>query len=226
MPKELIHSIILICVIFLSLFFSKSPLKEYDLQVAAALFLILYVSKKIIIPRGIQSKLLESVIFTFVVTSVVIVTGGTESHFFFLLYFLLFAASLLLEPFISLTLTVGYIVMFLLTLPETASFESLIPVISIAFISPLALFMGQEYIQIRQSGSHIQKLSTKVTQQDQNTLLFMALVIKNHVKSIKDAAENFMGDEELAEIKKHANRLERMIDQFEKNPEGKTEEGS
>lgn len=208
MNKEIIHSIVLIFAIVLTFIFPKTHLAQYDLQFSAILFIIFFIAKKYL-PKSEKSRLLESVIFTLVILTIVNTTGGLTSPFFFLIYFLLFSLSLLLEPIISITTSFTLIIFYLLTLPENQSLKNLFPIFSLAFITPFSLFLGQQYLEN-------QKLKTKNQKFKENTFLFLSLILKNHLKNIKKAVENFMGEKQLEEIKKSANRMEKLIEKFEK----------
>ncbi len=206
--KEIIHSIILIATIGITFLFPKTNLVQYDLQIAAVLFIFLFVAKRFLIPRDTPSKLMESVIFTMIVLGIVNTTGGTDSPFFFLIYFLLFSVSLLLEPVIAITSTLSLIIFFLLSLPENQNLKSLLPIFSLAFLTPFAMFMGQEYVQVKKLEVRSEKLET-------DALLFLSLMLKNHIRTIKDAVENFMGDHELTVIKKSTHQIDKLIEKFE-----------
>lgn len=208
MNKEIIHSIVLVFAIVLTFIFPKTHLAQYDLQFSAILFIIFFIAKKYL-PKSEKSRLLESVIFTLVILTIVNTTGGLTSPFFFLIYFLLFSLSLLLEPIISITTSFTLIIFYLLTLPENQSLKNLFPIFSLAFITPFSLFLGQQYLEN-------QKLKAKNQKFKENTFLFLSLILKNHLKNIKKAVENFMGEKQLEEIKKSANRMEKLIEKFEK----------
>ena len=204
------HSIILIATIAITFLFPKTNLAQYDVQIGAILFIFLFLAKRYFIPRDTPSKLMESVIFTMIVLGIVNTTGATESPFFFLIYFLLFSISLLLEPVISITSTLALIVFFLMSIPQNQSLKNLLPIFSLAFLTPFAMFMGQEYTQISKLKSQNSKLK-------EDTFLMLSLMLKNHIKNIKNAVENFMGDRELHEIKKSAHRMEKVIEEYEKS---------
>jgi len=164
----------------------------------------------IFISKNIYSRLIESVIFTLVIMGIINATGGLDSPFFFLIYFLLFSLSIILEPIISITTTATLIVFFLLNLPQNQNFKTLIPIISLAFITPFAMFLGQEKM-------NNEKLKMKNEKNKEETFLFLSLLLKNHLKNIRDAAQNFVGDHQLEIIKKSAQRMEKMIEKFENN---------
>ncbi len=209
MSKEIIHSIILIATIAITFLFPKTNLAQYDLQIAAVLFMVLFMAKKFVVRNGgHRSLLLESVIFTMIILGIVNTTGGTDSPFFFLVYFLLFSVSLLLEPVIAISTTLALVIFFLFSLPENQNLKSLLPIFSLAFLTPFAMFMGQEYIEAQKSKLKAQNL-------ENDTFLFLSLMLKNHIKNIKTAVENFMGDRELGVIRKSVNQIEKLIEKFE-----------
>jgi hypothetical protein len=207
MSPEIIHSLILIAAIAASSLLAKTPLAQYDLQIIAGLFIILFIGKRIN-NSSIHPRLMESVIFTLVVMIIIDTTGGATSPFFFLIYFLLFSLSLLLEPVIAITTTFTLIVFLLLSLPENQEIKSLLPIISLAFLTPFAMFLGEEMKKNK-------KLSQTIVTNQEETFLFLSLMIKNHLKSIKTSVENFVGDHELSQIKHHTKAVEKLIEKFE-----------
>lgn len=213
MPKEWAHAFVLVIVIALAFLFPQSALAQYDLQLYALLFIVLFAGKRLLK----SGKLLDSVVFTFVIFSLVNTTGGTTSPFFFLLYFLLFSLTLLLEPVVSIPITMAAVIFFLLFYPEKSGMQGLLSVFSLAFLMPFSLFMGKEYEK---------NLVLKKKQQEaqQDTFLFLSLMIKNHLKTIKNSIENFMGDHDLHEIKKSTQDMERLIEKFERGENVKDEE--
>jgi len=210
MPKEVVHSLILIFTILLGFLFPKSALAQYDLQIATLLFIFFFLVKKITFPDSQPSRLLESVVFTLIVLLIVNTTGAGQSPFFFLIYFLLFSLSLLLEPVIAIIAALTLVIFFILSLPPNQNFSALLPIFSLAFITPFALFLGKEY-------ELNQKLKAKSQKSKEQTFLFLSLILKNHLKNIKKAAENFVGDHQLSIIKKQARAMEKLIDKFEKS---------
>ncbi len=82
------------------------------------------------------------------------------------------------------------------------------PIISLAFITPFAMFLGQEKLER-------EKLKIKSEKTQENTFLFLSLLLKNHLRNIKEAAQNFVGDHQLDIIKKSVQRMEKLIEKFE-----------
>lgn len=210
MSKEIIHSLILIFSITLAFIFPQTSLVNYDLQIVAFLFIILYTVKKFFQEQNSKTKLTESVVFTLIIVGIITSTGYTQSPFFFLIYFLLFSLSLLLEPIISIVTTITLIIFFILSLPQDQSFKNLLPILSLAFITPFSLFLGKEYQEVQALKKQNQKIQ-------EDNLLFLTLLIKNHLKNIKEAVDNFLGDHELNIIKKSVQRMEKLIEKYEEN---------
>ena len=209
MTKEVIHALILIFAIILTFVYPKTDLTKYDLQISAGLFIFLYFAKKWI-TRPAYTRLIESVVFTLIILGIINSTGGTNSPFFFLIYFLLFSLSLILEPIISITTTICLIIFFLLSMPSGQDFKSLLPIISLAFLTPFAMLMGQE---------HLESKKEKIKNQNfkESTFIFLSLMIKNLAKKIRETADNFVGDHDLSTIRKTAARMEKLIEKYEKN---------
>jgi len=210
MTKEIIHSLILIFTVALGFLFPKSVLASYDLQIAVFLFIFFFLVKKLAFSNSTKTRLLESVIFTLIVLLIVNTTGSIHSPFFFLIYFLLFSLSLLLEPIISMITSLTLIIFFLLSLPKDQNFSVILPIFSLAFITPFALFLGKEYEENK-------KLKVKSQKSKEETFLFLSLILKNHLKNITEAAENFLGDHQLSIIKKQTEKMKKLIDKFEKS---------
>ena len=206
----MIHTAILVITIAFSFLFAKTNLALYDVQISAFLFIILFLAKRFVVPEKPRSRLLESVILTFIILSVVNSTGGVSSSYFFLIYFLLFSLAFLLEPIISITVTLTLIIFYLLNIPEVKRVSDLMPILSFAFVSPFALYLGEEYIDIKAEKQELNSSKEK-------TYLFLSLIIKNHAQAIIEAVDNFTGDNELLKIKKHAMRVKGLIDKFEKS---------
>ncbi|MCS7093161.1 MAG: hypothetical protein NZL96_01880 [Patescibacteria group bacterium] len=209
MTKEIVHSVILIIAIVVGFLLPKTFLVNYEPQLLGVIFIVFYLLRKKILKDENKKRLLDSVVFTFVVISIIASTNYTQSPFFFLVYFLIFSLSLLLEPVISMVVALTLIGFFVLSLPEGQDFVSLLPIISLAFITPFSLFLGKEY-------EENQRLRIKNQTLKKDQFFFLNLLIKNHLKNIKTAIENFLGDQELQIIKHSVFRIEKLIEKYEK----------
>ncbi|GAB4219261.1 MAG: hypothetical protein Fur009_4530 [Candidatus Microgenomates bacterium] len=210
MSKEIIHSLLLIIAVVLAFIFPQTSLVNFDIQIAAFLFIVLYIVKKFFKTENSKTRLTESIIFTLIIVGIVASTDYTQSPFFFLIYFLLFSLALLLEPIISIVATITLIIFFILSLPQNQNFKNLLPILSLAFITPFALFLGKEYEEIK----HLKKQNQKTKEEN---LLFLTLIIKNHLKNIQEALDNFLGDHELNIIKKSVQRINKLIEKYEES---------
>jgi len=208
MTKELVHSIILIICIALAFIFPQTPLAAYDIEIAAGLFVFLFIARRFSLFSK-RTRLFESVAFTFIIVGIITTTGGLQSPYFFLIHFLLFALTLLLEPIIPIIVTLTLMLFFLFTLAGTVTMAQLLPIFSLALMTPFALILGNEYEETK-------RLKKSLSQQQENTFLFLSLMLKNNVKEIEKNIENFTGDHELTAIKRQARNMDKLIDMFEK----------
>ncbi len=208
MTKELLHAVLLVLSIALMFIFPDTPLRIYELEIAAGLFIVLFIVRKLSLFSK-KTRLFESIVFTLIIMGIVNTTGGISSPYFFLVYFLLFALSLLLEPIISIITTVTLMILYVFSIPGNASVAELIPVFSLALMTPFALIMGNEYEETK-------RLRNTMAKQTENTFLFLSLMMKNHIKSIQEQIDNFVGDHQLQSIQKSVTAMRKQIDMFEK----------
>lgn len=204
MNIEVIHSVMLVSTIIITYAISHGPLKEYDLQITAFVFIIYFLLQKIF--RLKKMLLVDGMVATFVVSSIVASTGGITSPFFFLNYFLIFSLSLLLEPIIAIVATITLVFVYLFTTDTGVTFTTYLPLFSLPFLTPFASLLGKEYQEI-----------LKKNRQVENSFLFISLVLKNHLKHLQEKLENFRGDQELVDMKKTVATMEKAIDDYEKN---------
>lgn len=152
--QETLHSIVLILSIAFSFSLAKIPF-QYDLLFTSAIFIVYIVLKIIINPFFSKSYLTSSIIFTLVILNIINSTGSLNSPLFFLNYFLIFALSLILEPLVSLTSALTLIIFYLGQMPPNQSIKDLLPILSIGFLTPFALFLGEEYQKVLEQKKEI-----------------------------------------------------------------------
>lgn len=205
MRPLIVHSIILLITVTASFVLFEGPLQQYDLQIIALVF-VSYVLLKKTTYFAAAFRLADALAATLIIGLVVNSTGGLSSPFFFLYYFLIFALSLLLEPVISLTTTLILVFLYLLTTPEHKNLVDYLPLFSLPFLTPLALFLGEQY-----------RLAAYGREKMKDNQFFLALVVRKQINRLKELSENFLGDHELTEIKKTVDTMEKSLDQYEKN---------
>lgn len=208
MTHELVHSTILIVCIVLAFIFPQTILVAYDIEIVAALFVILFIVRRFSLFSK-KTRLFESVVFTLIITGLITTTGGLGSPYFFLVHFLLFALTLLLEPIIPIIVTLVLMVFFLFSLSGQATIQQLLPIFSLALLTPFALILGNEYEETK-------RLKKSLSSEKENTFLFLSLMLKNNLKEIQQNLDNFRGDHELSSIKRQVRNMGKMIDMFEK----------
>jgi hypothetical protein len=208
MPHELIDTIILVSAVILSFAVSKIDLQSYEFPIAIILFICLFLVKRVIFPKERVWKIAEAFIFILITLFTVLTTGGIHSPFFFLIYFLLFSLSMLFEPMVSLTISMIIILIFIITTGPDVPFRSLIPIFSLAFLSPFALLLSQERIEIEKLKLHDKALK-------ENTFLFLSLTLKKHLNSIMEIAENIRENHQSQGVKKQVKIIEKLIERYE-----------
>ena len=208
MTKELLHSIILVICIALAFIFPQTPLAGYDIEIVAGLFVLLFIARKLSFFSK-KTRLFESVAFTFIIVGLITTTGGMQSPYFFLIHFLLFALTLLLEPIIPIIATITLMLFFVFSRSGPLTITQLLPIFSLALMTPFALILGNEYEETK-------RLKKSLSSQQENTFLFLSLMLKNSLKEIQKNLDDFKGDSELTAIKRHVRTMEKQIDMFEK----------
>ncbi len=205
------HIVVLTFIIALGFALPASDFSKYDLEIASLLFIFFYLSKHLFLKKSLSYplfRLLESSIFTLVVLLVVNTTGKTNSPFFFLIYFLLFSLSLLETPPISLGVSLVLIIFYLLSLPPSPDFKHLLPIFSLAFITPFSVYLGREYLEN-------QILKRREALQEEDFLLFLSLKVKNHLNKALDILEGKPSEKESTEAKREIKKAKQLIEKYE-----------
>lgn len=112
---------------------SLTPLVNFLPQLIALLSLLFIFSLK--------KKLPAIYIISAIINLIVFAQNGVQSSFFFLIYFLLFIVALQYPPAVSLSFSL--VVTILLTY-STNSLASLIPILSLLFITPVVWLIGRQ----------------------------------------------------------------------------------
>lgn len=147
--KFILHSLTLIvsfCIIFI---WNLSPLSDFTVQ-ALAIMVILYTLTTVIRRKTNKNPqqfggVSDIFILNTAIFLLVSATGDIYSPLFFLLYFLGFGITFIFEPATVFVYVIGAILVLLPEALKNGSMESFIRIGSIALISPLAFFFGQNY---------------------------------------------------------------------------------
>ena len=168
---------------------SVSPLSALTPQLIALFSLGL-------VSYSLFKKRLPLIFIAFIVNLIVFSTNGLGSPFFFLIYFLLFIIAFTHPP----STTLSYSLMLIIFLSQSLNGPTaIIPLISLLFITPLAYFVGQQYLEtIRQSRT--------IANEETDILLWLNLKFKTGITHIIDHASELLSQPQLTLTQKEAAR--------------------
>lgn len=214
MPTQfLLHTILLILAaagVFSWL--SIPALVPYTLQLVALLVLLYLGSHKLRSLRPAwfpkSSITVDITILTSMILLLISETGAIESLFFFLITFLLFSVAMLYEIEATLVLT-GILILYFLFLPSTnmESLAHLSRIISLVMITPLAIFTGHQYETSLEEKKMRDKLNSKLSREETDTLLFLSLNLK---KTLVNALDSLSTTIPLTKVKEVRTNLETL----------------
>lgn len=179
---------------------SLSPIKEFSPQVIALCSIIL-------IFVSLKKKKLSLHLVAFIITLIVLETGSLSSPVFFFIYFLLFVIAFQSPP----SVTLGYSIALILILSGSLnSATSLIPLLSLLFITPLTAFVSTQYLETKH-------LSEEVGTQETEVLLWYSLKFKKFMNQTLTSTDFLLQNRSLtpvqkAEIYKIKNHVQSLID--------------
>jgi len=133
-----------------------------------------------IIFRSLRLPLIYLV--SLIVGLLVLCTRGVNSPFFFLIYFLLFVTAFTQKPAVSLSFS---LVLILILSQSLNSPLSLIPLISLIFISPLVW-------QVSRQSRSLTKTTTTIAVEETDFLLWLNLKFKTGVSTIIDLSSQLL----------------------------------
>ena len=230
-----LHALYLSLSVFLLWLWLNNPvLLNYNLQLTAFLVLT-YFSVKMLAKKG--SVFWDVIIATVVLLLILASTGGLASPFFFLLYFLLFVSAMIFEIPLTLTLTLLVSLFFSNTL---TSLHAALQLLSLLFITPLAMYFGRQYLRLLETREKIkilvkqgQKLEKEITLQETDSLLWLALNLKDGLLKITHLASELLSDigrlgpvqkEKLQSIHQSAKELLKSGEKLQKEIDKKTDQ--
>ncbi len=188
-------------------------LATYNLQLAAILAIIYFLTKK--------QPLITTTIFLSLILLMIFSTGSLNSPFFFLLDILLFALALFFEPIQALITTAILILTFLVSSKLSLNTSELINLASLILITPIAVVFGKKLAEN-------QKNQDSLSKEETNTLLWLATKAKPSLTEVLDTTSQIIScnllpfrlqdkikkaHKDLIDLHKSANNLETLIDQ-------------
>ncbi len=166
---QILSILIFIFVALSSLLVTSSPLSVFTPQIIALISIIF-------IFLSLFKKIFSLHLISFIICLIVFDSHGLNSPFFFLVYFLLFTIAFQNPP----TTTLSYSLTLILLLSQSLnSPQSLIPLASLLFVTPLAWFIGKQYLDKTKTDIDIETSET-------NILLWLSLKFKTGICTIID----------------------------------------
>jgi len=140
----------------------------------------------------LKQKQLLIYFIAIIINIIVFTTNGLNSPVFFLIYFLLFIIAFQNPP----TTTLSYSLVLILFLSQSLnSLYSLLPLISLLFISPLVWFIGRQYLENF-------KLNNSIERDETDVLLWLSLKFKTGICQIIDTSSELLSQPQLSHTQK------------------------
>ncbi|MBP9797829.1 hypothetical protein KBC70_01655 [Candidatus Woesebacteria bacterium] len=209
--RTIAHIFVLIFVLTLAFLVSLTPIKNWYVEISAVLMIVYIVLRRLMAQSQLAAHhrgLIYASIFAFIATYTVLSSGALQSPYFFLVYFLIFSLSILLDPIVSLVTAIALMFLFAWHMSVDFSTASIMPLISLPFLVPFAVFLGKEH-------QDLVEVQRAKDEEKSNTFLFLSVVIKGHLNSLHDIVMNFKGDHDLLSMSKILKRTRKLIDDFE-----------
>lgn len=166
---QIFNILIYVFVALTSFLITLSPQNLYITQIIALISIVF-------IFLSLFKKTISIHLIAFIICLIVFDSQGLNSPFFFLIYFLLFTIAFQNPP----TTTLSFSLALILLLSNTFdSIESIIPLASLLFVTPLAWFIGKQYLDKTKTDSDIEISET-------NILLWLTLKFKTGISTIID----------------------------------------
>jgi len=231
--RFLAHLGFLTCAVLLTFIWTKNPsFSAYTLQLIAFLVIFYFLNKRLARAAFDLSLGIDGLILSLVTLLLVSQSGGLTSPLFFLVYILLFGLAFLFDPAV-----IGLFTIFLVFLfwGQAKDLASLLQLIGLLLMTPLALFFGRQYLKVLEEEQKIKilkkekrELSKEVSQQEEDALLWLSLPFREHVIKILDASSQMLSDlsrlspsqkDALDKIHHNAKRLLRLGKKLEEKIE-------
>ncbi|KKT37504.1 MAG: hypothetical protein UW35_C0029G0012 [Candidatus Collierbacteria bacterium GW2011_GWF2_44_15] len=192
---NLLYTITLFFAVIFSFLWSSTPtLAQYNLQLTGALTFVYFVTRMIQSRKAslTQSNLSSTIILTIITLLLVFSTGSATSPLFFILDFLLFALALLFQPFQAGAVSVLLIGLFLWQNQAHLTPEILINILSLGFVTPLAILFGRNYLSSQAQKGRIHILSNVIQEEETDSLLWISTSAKPSLSSVLNSVSDLV----------------------------------
>ena len=172
---QIFNIVLFLVVSLVAYLFSLSPLSSFTPQFIALLSVVFLIF-------SLFKKHISLHLIAFIISLIIFDSNGLNSPFFFLIYFLLFTIAFQNPPTTTLTYSLGLI---LLLSQSLDSITSLIPLVSLLFITPLSWFIGKQYLDKVRAEA---ELSVDET----NFFLWLSLKFKTGISQIIETSSELL----------------------------------
>lgn len=173
---------------FLSSVFIFFPdAKIYSVQLIALISIVT-------ILISLQKKRISKVALSVLVNTIIFSTGGLNSPVFYLIHFFIFTLASIYPP--STTLSYSLIVTLFL-INSLDSFQSILTLISLPLITPLAYYIGKLGQDNIKKSQQIKVDLDQIGHHESNFFLWFSLTFKNKIHSIIDTTSQLLSNPQL-----------------------------
>lgn len=180
-----VQSLILILIILFIFIWTSSPtLSHYNLQLTGALILVYFGSKYVLRLVTADNLFFTTITLVSITLLLIFSSGGISSPIFFILDFLLFAIALLITPLHAVIVSISLISIFVWQNFYNVTSSMIIELISLAFVTPLAVIFGKIYLTSLHSKGKINLLKEAVKDEQADSLLWITTTAKPSLASV------------------------------------------
>jgi hypothetical protein len=191
LPSAVETALLVPAVIFPFYWINQSYLSKFTLQLTALLILVFIFHNWIIKKQQktesikIYQNIINVIIITILTIMLVLFTGEANSDLFVLLDFLLFFVAIFFRAGAAWTIFLALTLAFLLNNPQI-DIKTIINLISLLLMTPLAVFFSTQYRQVIIDKKKIETLSNQANLIEQSTLIWLALDFRHQIETAID----------------------------------------
>ncbi len=217
--RSIAQTLLLLCTVCVSFVLSHWLGAIYQAEIIAFAFIVYVFVRRMRQRQHASSSMSRRHFFyahilTLILLTIVLSTGGLGSPYFFLMYFLLFGIALLVEPMTSAFATLAIVFLFIPYLSVNFQSFHIVSLFSLPLMVPFALLMGSAYKTRETLIAQLQEAQKETSTVETDALMFVSTVVRTHVDSLIEHAQDYTPDSKMAEIRGTARRLRKLIDAF------------
>lgn len=192
MNSKFVRALLLSLTIILTFIWTSNPsLNIYNLQATGALIVLYFVSR-FIFRRVSNTFFFAALILVSVSLLLIFSTGGVNSPIFFVLNFLIFAIALLIAPSQAAVATITLAVIFIWESYSTLNTQTIINILSLVLITPIAMIFSKTYLKNLQSEGKITVLKEAIKDEHTNSLLWISTTAKPSIATVLNSVSDIV----------------------------------